>query len=177
MKSLTLVAIHVLAYGAVTLISGHHPSAPELVFAGLLIWMSTIDIVRFEIPDLAVALLVVTGVLDACAAAPSAWPDRVIGIAFWPAAFWTVAAGFRRLRGYDGLGLGDVKLVAGLAAWIGFLGMNTVVMAAAVAGAATLGAGLAARRGQSALTVQSAVAFGPFLCLSAWAVRMNGSMG
>lgn len=68
---------------------------------------------------------------------------------------------YRRLRGHQGLGLGDVKLVAALAPAIGPMGLPPV-MAAACLGA--LGWAAATRTGPD-----RRLAFGPFICLAAGA--------
>lgn len=40
---------------------------------------------------------------------------------------WLVAEAFRRLRGVDGIGGGDIKLIAGMGAWLGPSGAATVI--------------------------------------------------
>jgi leader peptidase (prepilin peptidase)/N-methyltransferase len=50
---------------------------------------------------------------------PDDWPIRLAGAGLGGGLLWLLAWGYRRLRGTDGLGLGDVKLVAALGAWLG----------------------------------------------------------
>lgn len=46
--------------------------------------------------------------------------------------FWAMREGFYRLRGYDGLGLGDVKLAAAVGPWLGFERFLIGVLLAAI---------------------------------------------
>ena len=167
-----LIALHVVIYG--TLALAFWPVlAMALVFAILLIAISVADIQRFEIPDLFSALLAVTGLL--AIAGHGNWADRVIaGIAF-PALFYLVGVLYMRLRGQPGLGLGDVKLAAGLGLWLGVELSVWTLLAASLAGIATLLILALCRRSTITALTGSGVAFGPFLCLSAWAIWLQGS--
>ncbi len=144
----------------------------SVVLGACLIWASVVDFERFEIPDLASLFLFVTGLAVAYGAGVLVW--HVAGAVLWAALFWAVAAFYRRYRGWDGLGFGDVKLIAGIAAWVGFYGTIWVVFAAAIAGIGMLLINAVLKGGQFQGSQQSAVAFGPFLCFSAWAVWLTG---
>ena len=73
---------------------------------------------------------------------------------------------YRRLRGRDGLGLGDAKLLAAAGAWLGLASLPWVVLAAALLG---LLLALAQRR---PLQAETAVPFGPALALAFWGMFM-----
>lgn len=80
---------------------------------------------------------------------------------------WAVAAVYRRVRGRDGLGQGDAKLLGALGAWVGVAGLADILLGAALAG---LGwAGLMRLRGH-VMSATTALPFGPFLALAGWAV-------
>jgi leader peptidase (prepilin peptidase)/N-methyltransferase len=174
LKSVSLLFLHFVIYGGIAVAAGADIGFEGLMFAILLIWISVIDIKRFEIPDLAVLLLLVSGAFDAASANESAFIDRVVGAIIWPLLLWSLAFGFRKLRGFDGLGFGDVKLVSGLGIWLGFTGMIWVVMAASLSGIVLLCGALAFKNANRVEYMQSAVAFGPFLCLCAWGVNVVG---
>ena len=71
------------------------------------------------------------------------------------------------LRHHQGMGLGDVKLAAAIAAWLGARQMLLVLFLAAVTGALTGVATVALRRGHQAVPMrQHAVPFGTFLCIA-----------
>ena len=142
--------------------------------AAVLIWISVVDFECFEIPDLASAILFAGG-----AAFVAFWPlvpvwEHLLGAVVWPLVFWLVGVVYLRWRGIHGLGFGDVKLMAGIALWVGYFGAVQVVLAASLAGIAVLLAYMVLRRGRMAEIGKSAVAFAPFLCLSAWVEWLQG---
>lgn len=167
MKRTGLIAMHLVMYCGAMIAIGSPVTAATVMFGAVLIWISVVDAERFEIPDLAVLILILGGgVVALWDRSDVDWLDLLLGATAWPALFWTAAEVFRRRRGYDGLGFGDVKLVAGLGVWLGFAAMVQVVLASAIAGIVfLLGARIATRT-----ETHSAVAFGPFLCLSAWMI-------
>lgn len=61
--------------------------------------------------------------------------DSVVGAAVGAAFLYGVAAVYLRVRGVEGMGLGDVKLVAMIGAWLGLKLMVLTVFAASVTGA------------------------------------------
>jgi leader peptidase (prepilin peptidase)/N-methyltransferase len=74
---------------------------------------------------------------------------------------------YRAIRGRDGLGGGDAKLLAAAGAWVGVRALPQVVLFAAIAGlVAAAGLRIAGVR----LGAQSALPFGPFLALATWLV-------
>lgn len=75
--------------------------------------------------------------------------------------FWTVYWVFRRWRGYEGLGFGDVKLLAALGAWHGWQEIAAIVFLAAAGGLITLIAGATLFHRQEILKTPQP--FGPFL--------------
>lgn len=172
-KRILLVFFHAVIYGGFA----WGAAVPMWIGIGLamvLIWISVVDIERFEIPDSASAILFIAG-----GAYVLFWPnililDHLLGAVIWPALFWLVGVVYLRWRGVHGLGFGDVKLMAGIALWVGFQGAVLVVLAASLAGIAVLLVYMALQRGKMAEIGKSAVAFGPFLCLCAWVVWLQG---
>jgi len=107
-----------------TLLVAHGPSARLLVewaLAAALVAVIFIDIDHFIIPNWITLPGLALGLLISVAA-PS------LGVGFWDAiggvvlaggAFWLIAEVYPRLRGKQGLGFGDVKLIAMLASLLG----------------------------------------------------------
>ena len=89
------------------------------------------------------------------------------GLGWW--ALWVVATVYRRVRGRDGLGEGDAKLLGAIGAWVGLAGMADVLLGAALAGLAW--AGVLRLRGRT-MSATTALPFGPFLALAGWAVML-----
>lgn len=85
------------------------------------------------------------------------------GAAAGAAGLFLVGWFYRRVRGRDGMGFGDVKLAAMLGAFLGLSGLVMTVLFASVLGSATGFALIAARRGSGA----TALPFGSFLAPAA----------
>ncbi|WP_175484820.1 prepilin peptidase [Jannaschia pohangensis] len=163
-------------YGTISFATGLRDGLPfTLALAGLLIWISVVDFRHYIIPDLAVLGLLLIGVIMIWRL-DSPLADHFIGAVFWSTAFFFVAKVFSIYRGFEGLGLGDVKLVAALGLWLGMPGMIVTVFAAALGGILVLIVGRVLKRAKEPLD-ETAIAFGPFLCLSAWAVWLQGAAG
>src|SRR5579864_2612365 len=96
--------------------------------------------------------------------------DAVIGAIAGYLVLWVVYWLFRLIRGKEGMGYGDFKLLAALGAWLGWQMLLPVILMAAVVGAAVGIAMLAIRR-QSRATP---IAFGPFLAAAGWLALMFG---
>lgn len=60
--------------------------------------------------------------------------SRLLGAGFGYAALQALRLGYRRLRGREGLGGGDPKLVAAIAAWLGAPAIPAVLLAASMLG-------------------------------------------
>lgn len=86
-------------------------------------------------------------------------------------AFRGVSALYRRLRGRDGLGEGDAKLLAAAGAWVGPAALSSVILVAALAGL-VLALGLRLRG--RAVGSDTALPFGPCLAFATWAVWLWG---
>jgi leader peptidase (prepilin peptidase)/N-methyltransferase len=96
--------------------------------------------------------------------------DGAVGAALGYLLFRAVALTYRRLRGREGLGGGDAKLIAAAGAWLGWQRLADVVLLAALLG---LAGALLARAAGHRLERTSAIPFGPFLALALWIVRLH----
>jgi leader peptidase (prepilin peptidase)/N-methyltransferase len=79
-------------------------------------------------------------------------------------ALWLIATGFKLLRGVEGLGLGDVKLVAMAGLWLGWMPLPWMLLGASMAAILLHLALHGGRPGHR-------VAFGPALALAFLATR------
>lgn len=173
-----LLASHVAIYFGLAAVSGvfefRDVALASIVLMALLIWISVWDFRSFTIPDIANLLLVISGLGATWALHPHDIFLHALASVIWFALFWAVGATFRRLRGYDGLGLGDAKLMAGAGAWLGmFAPVSVILMGSISAILFIIVMGLIGRK-SAANVRQSAIAFGPFLCVSIWSVWLFG---
>lgn len=90
--------------------------------------------------------------------------DRAAGAAFGFAALALVRAGYRALRGREGMGAGDAKLLAAIGAWLGLASLPFVVLGAALGGLA-LAALFMVRRRDDIATMR--LPLGTFLAVAA----------
>lgn len=145
--------------------------AALFVLGGMLLTASFIDLESFLLPD----IITLPGTLLALVAAtfllgpgsgPDAWlasgKTALLGAAIGGGGFWVLRLGYQLLRGAEGLGLGDVKLMLLLGALVGPLGLPLLVL---LAGVAALLASIIymIRSGQGGKTP---IPFGPFLSLA-----------
>ncbi len=168
-----LIGLHGLFYGTLAWVFAPVPLAAA-VLGLLLIAVSVVDIRRFEIPDSFSALLVATGALHLWVAGLPGPGHVVAGLGF-AALLYGVGVFYLRFRGHPGLGFGDVKLAAGLGLWLGIEGSVWALLAASLSGIAVLLVLAVLRQDMVQRLSASGVAFGPFLCLSAWAIWLQGS--
>ncbi len=137
-----------------------------------LLALGWIDWEHLLLPDVLTLPLIPLGLLAAAwTGPPDAAFDHALAAALGYSAFRAVAAGYRRLRGQEGLGEGDAKLLAAGGAWLGLGGLAPMVLLGAVAGLVLAGAQALGGRSVSAKT---ALPFGTSLALGLWLLRLYG---
>jgi leader peptidase (prepilin peptidase)/N-methyltransferase len=137
--------VAVIAVGA-----GGNPAgiAALALFGAALLVLALLDARHLWLPDAITLPLIVLGLAAAWVLPDIAWPERAAGAALGWAALEGLRRTYRRLRGRDGMGGGDPKLLAAIGAWLGIAALPGVVLTAALCG---LGwAGLQALRGRAA---------------------------
>lgn len=138
--------------------------------AGLMGAIAAIDARRFVIPDLLTACALMLGLVRAgIEGAPFAVEAIALSVLRGAAAalvLLAIRAGYRMLRGREGLGLGDVKLAGVAGVWVGATTLVVVVEIAAVAALAVY----AVRQFVSgrALRMSSRLPFGFYLAPAIW---------
>lgn len=149
----------------------------------LLLALALTDLLWLRLPDpLTAALLVLALGLPLLPGAGLGGPGpgaALLGAALGAGSFWALRLGYRRWRGREGLGLGDVKLMAGLGALAGPWDLPLLVLLAALA-ALGLAAAEALLRGRGALAGARAMPFGAALSAAAaalWLVRLAAAPG
>jgi len=151
------------------------PNALDLVLGWTLLALAVADVSSLRLPDLLTLPLVALGLAAAGAGLmqPAASPhfaagsaaSHLIGAGAGYGAFAGLAFGFRRLRGVDGLGLGDAKLAAAGGAWLGWAPLPlAVLLGCGLAFAAVLVRLLVRGRGSLA----EPLAFGAPLAAAIW---------
>jgi leader peptidase (prepilin peptidase)/N-methyltransferase len=143
-------------------------------FGWFLIALSWIDLRTLRLPDSLTLPLLLLGLATARFVDPEDWLGHVVGAAASFAAFAAITVLYRRVRGVEGLGLGDAKLAAALGSFVSWQGMpGTVLMAAALALLFVVSRALIKRR---PIARAEPIPFGPFLCLAAWFTWLYGPL-
>jgi leader peptidase (prepilin peptidase)/N-methyltransferase len=88
--------------------------------------------------------------------------SAVIGAVAGYLFLWTVYWAFKLIRGKEGMGYGDFKLLAALGAWLGWQMLPLIVLVSSLVGAA-IGINLVVFKGRDH---QVPLAFGPFLAIA-----------
>ncbi|WP_162305888.1 prepilin peptidase [Oleisolibacter albus] len=99
--------------------------------------------------------------------------DHVLGALAGYGVLRLLAGLYRRVRGHDGLGQGDAKLLAGLGAWTGWQALPGLLFLAAAGGLAAL---LLARMRGSRPDWRAPLPFGPFLAGAGWLAWLYGPL-
>lgn len=141
-----------------------------MAFLFMLLGTTFIDLRHYIIPDEFSIYAVPFGVAG-CAllgwlgfeGAPT-WQQSALGALVGGGSLWLVMFTYKLLRGEDGMGFGDVKLLAMMGAFLGALpAIPFIVLVSSVAGS-VVGIGLILTRGSG---FRAQVPFGPFLSLAA----------
>lgn len=143
----------------------------DCFFGWWLLALGWIDMRRWLLPDALTLPLVIAGLAAAAAFDPEQLTARALGAALGYLSLRLVALLYRALRGRDGLGHGDAKLLAASGAWVGAMALPQVVLGAAVS---ALAAAACLRLAGVRLGAHSALPFGPFLALATWLIWLLG---
>ena len=135
------------------------------VFGWLLLALAALDISDFWLPDPLTLALALFGVAAGLAGLEPPLVDRLIGGAAGFAALWLVGFTYKRLRGREGLGGGDPKLLGAIGLWLGWRMLPAVLLLAALIGFALVLLGML--RGRAA-KLDDRVPFGALLAIAAY---------
>jgi leader peptidase (prepilin peptidase) / N-methyltransferase len=140
-----------------------------LVLTWCLIALSVIDFDHQILPDQITLPLVWIGLLISLWPAPDSpfAPDTrssIIGGVAGYLSLWTVNRLYRLIRGEDGMGYGDLKLLAAFGTWFGWQSLLLIILLASFVGAA-VGISLIVFKGRDH---KIPIPFGPFLAAAGW---------
>ncbi|MBY4868333.1 prepilin peptidase [Burkholderia sp. Bp9017] len=136
-----------------------------------LLAMSAIDIRTGYLPDSMTLPLLWAGLALNLGGTFTSLRSAVVGAMVGYLFLWSIYWLFKWLRGIEGIGFGDLKLLAALGAWMGWAALPQVVLFAAVTGAIV---GLIATwRGR--MRFEEPIPFGPFLAAGGVATLFFGT--
>jgi leader peptidase (prepilin peptidase)/N-methyltransferase len=152
--------------------------ASAVVFSGWSVWMSCLlgwglltlaatDFKYYLLPNFLTLPLILAGLLVSWELDHSSLLAHSIGAACGLAFVIGLRRAYRRLRGREGIGLGDAKLFAAAGGWVSWDGLPSVMLLAALSG---LAFGLIKGARGNTVSLTDRVPFGAFLSFAIWIV-------
>jgi leader peptidase (prepilin peptidase) / N-methyltransferase len=138
-------------------------AAGYFLFCAALLVIIVIDIHHQIIPDVISLPGIILGVVFSFVSPTVTWQSSLIGVLVGGGILYAVAFFYYLLRKVDGLGGGDIKLLAMIGAWLGWQSLPFVIFASSFSGSVV---GLIAMFYQKK-GGQTRIPFGPFLSLAA----------
>lgn len=147
-----------------------HPPALALVsalFGWWLLLIAALDLEHHWLPDRLILPLIPLGLAAAWAGFGPPLGERALAAALGFASLAAIAFAYKRLRGRDGMGGGDPKLMGAIGAWVGAWPLPAILLGAGLIGLAAV----AARRLRGeAVAAEDRLPLGTLIALAAWPV-------
>jgi leader peptidase (prepilin peptidase)/N-methyltransferase len=141
----------------------------RLLFACAMIVLFVIDLEHRILPDVITLPGIVLGIVFSVFLPPG-WVDSIIGLLIGGGSLWLLGEVYFRVRGEEGMGFGDVKMLAMIGAFLGWkLMLLTLVLASFLGSFIGLGI-IALKHGD----MKYALPFGTFLAVAAVFASMAG---
>jgi leader peptidase (prepilin peptidase)/N-methyltransferase len=133
-----------------------------LFFSAALIIITFIDLDYQIIPDIISIPGIFCGIGASFLIPNISWPESLIGMFAGGGLLLMVALGYKWVTGREGMGGGDVKLLAMVGAWLGWKAIPFILFSSSLIGALIgVGSGLVYKQG-----LKAKIPFGPFLAIS-----------
>jgi len=138
-------------------------AAGYFIFTAALLVIIFIDIHHQIIPDIISLPGILLGFLFSLVSPTVSWQSSLIGLLVGGGVLYAVAFSYYLIRKVDGMGGGDIKLLAMIGAWLGWQSLPFVIFASSLSGTLVgLIAMLYQKKGG-----RTRIPFGPFLSLAA----------
>jgi leader peptidase (prepilin peptidase)/N-methyltransferase len=158
-----LFVLHYFVFGWTLLL------AVRLLFAAAMIALFFIDLEHRLLPDRITLPGIATGLL-ASLFLPPGIRDALIGMIAGGGVLWAIGEAYYRYAGHEGMGGGDVKMLAMIGAFLGWQLVIVTLVFSSIAGAVIGLVVIAARRGD----MKYALPFGTFLGIAAVVSSLYG---
>ena len=145
-------------------------AAVRVLFACALIVLFVTDLQHKILPNIITVPGIVVGFVCSLFLEPG-WRDSLIGIIAGGGTLFAIAETYYRVRGQEGLGMGDVKLLGMIGAFLGWKLVLLTLVLASFAGSLAGGALLISGRGD----MKYALPFGTFLAVGALVAAIWGN--
>jgi leader peptidase (prepilin peptidase)/N-methyltransferase len=154
-----LATVYVLALFGFTFLG-----LAAVVFTWMLIALTFIDFDTQYLPDQLTLPLLWLGLLTNLSGGFTSLGSAVLGAVFGYLTLWSTFWAFKLIRGKEGMGYGDFKLLAAIGAWFGWQVLPATILIASAAGLLYALAIFLAGKWKSG----EPIPFGPFLAIGGW---------
>ena len=158
-----LFILHGYAFGWTPLL------VPRLLFACLLVVLFAIDLEHHLLPNVITLPGIVLGLI-ASAVLPPGIVDALIGVLVGGGVLWLIGEAYYRYSGQEGMGGGDVKMLAMIGAFLGWKLVLITLVLSSVAGSVIGLVVIVIKRGG----MKYALPYGTFLALGALVASLAG---
>lgn len=134
------------------------------LFASMLFVGSVIDLKHMIIPDRITIGLIVTSPIAVALHPHLKLTSSLFGVLIGGVSVYLLAWLYLGIRGREGVGMGDAKLLAGIGGWLGYEALWPTILYGSVLGSVI---GLVVVACERSFNLQRALPFGPFLSLGA----------
>lgn len=163
LATMALFLLHGFVFGWTPLL------VPRLLFACMLVVLFAIDLEHQLLPNVITLPGIVLGLI-ASAVLPPGLVDALIGVVIGGGVLWLIGEAYYRYSGHEGMGGGDVKMLAMIGAFLGWkLVLVTLVLSSFVGSIVGLAVIVGKRGG-----MKYALPYGTFLALGALVASLVG---
>jgi leader peptidase (prepilin peptidase) / N-methyltransferase len=163
LATMALFVVHGMVFGWAPLL------VPRLLFACMLVVLFAIDLEHQLLPNVITLPGIVVGLI-ASAVLPPGFVDALIGTLIGGGVLWLIAEAYYRFSGHEGMGGGDIKMLAMIGAFLGWkLVIITLVLSSFAGSIIGLSVIVVKRRG-----LKYALPYGTFLALGALVASLFG---
>jgi leader peptidase (prepilin peptidase)/N-methyltransferase len=138
-----------------------------------LLLIATVDAEHLWLPDQLTLPFGVLGVIATLAIGEAPAWTPFVGAAVGYGGLGVIAWLYKKVRGFDGMGGGDPRLLGAIGAWVGWEGLPSVLIWACVAG---LSVALAQTLVRRRFAAGQQLPFGTFLAIGAWLTWLWGPL-
>jgi leader peptidase (prepilin peptidase) / N-methyltransferase len=163
LATMALFVLHGAAFGWSALL------IPRLVFACAMVVLFAIDLEHQLLPNIITLPGIAIGLISS-AVLPPGIVDALIGVALGGGVLWLIGEAYFRYSGHEGMGGGDVKMLAMIGAFLGWKLVLVTLVLSSVAGSVVGLFVILIKRGG----MKYALPYGTFLALGALVASLAG---
>ncbi len=140
------------------------PFVGSVIFGAFLVVFTFVDLKHYILPDILMFPAILIGLIAAPTVMGQGWLNTFLGAGLGFGLFFMISFIFFKIRGYHGLGFGDVKFLAMLGAWVGASSLPPLLLISSFVAIPVF----ILRMIFTGTKTSSPLPFGPFLAVGGW---------